>query len=124
VNTLIKKFDKKLARQKRHRRIRNKISGTSTTPRLCVYKSLHHIYAQLINDEEGVTLTAASTLEKELQDLKSKTNLEAAKRVGQRIAEKAQAKGIKTVVFDRNGYKYHGCIAVLAEAAREGGLEF
>lgn len=121
---MIKRFDKKLARQKRHKRIRNKISGTGTTPRLCVYKSLHHIYAQLINDEQGVTLTAASTLEKDMQDLESKTNIEAAKRVGKKIAEKANEQGIKTVVFDRNGNRYHGCIVALADAARKGGLEF
>lgn len=121
---MIKRFDKRLAQKKRHKRIRNKISGTASTPRLCVYTSLHNIYVQLINDEQGVTLAAASTLEKDMSDLESKTNIEAAKKVGQRIAEKAAEKGIKTVVFDRNGRKYHGCVAALAEAARESGLEF
>jgi large subunit ribosomal protein L18 len=91
---------------------------------ICVYKSLNHIYAQIIDDQNGVTLAAASTLEKEAGELSSKRNIEAAKRVGAMIAEKAKEKGITAVVFDRNGYKYHGRIAALADAARENGLDF
>ena len=121
---MIKKPSRNKLRQDKHRRIRRKVSGTSETPRLCVYKSLNHIYAQIIDDENGVTLAAASTLDKELSDLPSKTNIEAAKEVGKRIAAKAQEKGITTVVFDRSGYKYHGRVAALADAAREQGLQF
>lgn len=111
-------------RRGKHQRIRRKISGTGETPRLCVYKSLNHIYAQIIDDQTGVTLAAASTLDKELSDLPSKSNIEAAKEVGSRIAAKAHEKGITTVVFDRSGYKYHGRLAALADAAREKGLHF
>lgn len=93
-------------------------------PRLCVYKSLNHIYAQIIDDSNGCTLVAASTREKALEDLGSKTNTEAASKVGALIASKAKEKGIVSVVFDRSGYKYHGRVAALAEAARENGLEF
>jgi large subunit ribosomal protein L18 len=124
VSSLIKKPTKKKLQESKHLRIRRKISGTAETPRLCVYKSLQHIYAQIIDDQMGVTLVAASTLEPEMRDLPSRTNIEAAQRVGEKIAEKAKAKGISTVVFDRNGYKYHGCVAALADAAREKGLEF
>lgn len=121
---MIKKTSRNVFRKSVHDRIRKKISGTTEVPRLCVYKSLNHIYAQIIDDENGVTLTAASTLEKEAQELGSKTNIEAAKKVGAMIASKAKEKGITSVVFDRNGYKYHGRVAALAEAARENGLEF
>lgn len=121
---MIKKTSKKETRQGRHKRIRLKVSGTVDTPRLCIYKSLNHIYAQLIDDDKGVTLVAASTLDKEMADLHSSSNIEAAKRVGGRIASKAMEKGITTVVFDRNGRKYHGCVSALAEAARETGLVF
>lgn len=93
-------------------------------PRLCVYKSISHIYAQIIDDASGNTLVAASTLEKALEGLESKTNIEAARKVGELIASKAKDKGIASVVFDRSGYKYHGRVAALAEAARENGLEF
>ena len=124
MTTLIKKTSAKEHRQKRHVRIRLKVSGTSDTPRLCVYRSLHHIYAQLIDDEKGVTLAAASTLDKDMADLGSSSNVEAAKRVGGSIALKAKDKGIITVVFDRNGRKYHGCVSALADAARENGLIF
>jgi large subunit ribosomal protein L18 len=91
---------------------------------LCIFKSLNHIYAQLIDDNKGVTLVAASTLDGDMKDLASKTNIDAAKRVGSSIAVKAKAMGISTIVFDRNGYKYHGSIAALADSARENGLEF
>lgn len=121
---MFKKPNRKLIRQGKHKRVRKKISGTAQSPRLCVYKSLNHIYAQIIDDQKGITLVAASTLEKDLGDLSSKTNIEAAKKVGTQIAEKAQAKGITSVVFDRGGYKYHGKVAALADAAREGGLQF
>ncbi len=121
---MFKKSSKKSLRDKKHKRIRLKISGTSAAPRLCVYKSLSHIYAQIIDDSKGVTMVSASTLEPDLRDLASRTNQEAAKEVGAAIARKAREKGITTVVFDRNGYKYHGGVAALADAAREGGLEF
>jgi len=121
---LIKKTSKKELRKGRHARIRLKMSGTAETPRLCVYRSLNHIYAQLIDDEKGVTLVAASTLDKDMADLGSSSNIDAAKRVGGSIACKAQEKGITNVVFDRNGRKYHGCISALADSARENGLIF
>lgn len=124
MTTLIKKTSKKELRQGRHVRIRLKVAGTADTPRLCVYRSLNHIYAQLIDDEKGVTLAAASTLDKDMADLDSSSNVEAAKRVGGSIAVKAKDKGITTVVFDRNGRRYHGCVAALADAARENGLIF
>ena len=121
---MIKNFDKKAAQEKRHKRIRRKVSGTAEAPRLCVNISLHHIYAQIIDDEKGVTLAAASTLTADMDGLESKTNMEVAKQVGMTIAEKAKEKGITTVVFDRNGRRYQGRVAALADAAREGGLEF
>ena len=108
-------------RRRIHSRIRAKLSGTTERPRLNVYRSLNHIYAQLIDDQKGETLAAVSTLA-----LKVKTggNVAAAKEIGKAIAEKATSKGIKKVVFDRGGFLYHGRIKALAEAAREGGLEF
>lgn len=121
---MIKKVSKKDQRQGRHKRIRLTLAGTAETPRLCIYRSLHHIYAQLIDDEKGVTLAAASTLDKDMADLGSTSNVDAAKRVGGSIALKAKAKGITTIVFDRNGRKYHGCVSALADAARENGLVF
>lgn len=121
---MFKKPSSKVLRQSKHKRVRKKISGSTEVPRLCVYKSLKHIYAQIIDDQKGETLVAASTLEKELSGLKSKSNIEAAKMVGSRIADKAKEKGITQVVFDRNGYRYHGCVASLADAARENGLQF
>ncbi|NMC26905.1 MAG: 50S ribosomal protein L18 [Syntrophomonadaceae bacterium] len=121
---MIKKTSKKELRQGRHVRIRLKIAGTAEIPRLCVYRSLNHIYAQLIDDEKGVTLAAASTLDKDMADLSSTSNVDAAKRVGGSIALKAKDKGITMVVFDRNGRKYHGCVSALADAARENGLVF
>jgi large subunit ribosomal protein L18 len=106
-------------RQRIHSRIRRKLAGSTERPRLNVYRSLNHIYAQVIDDQTGVTLTSASTI-------KSKTggNVAAAKEVGKEIAQKAVEKGIKKVVFDRGGYLYHGRIKALADAAREAGLEF
>ncbi len=117
--------DKELLRKKRHRRVRAKVSGTAERPRLNVALSLKHIYAQLIDDTRGHTLAAASTLDKSLRDaLKTGGNVEAARAVGKLIAERAQAAGITTVVFDRGGYKYHGRVKALADSAREGGLIF
>jgi large subunit ribosomal protein L18 len=121
---LIKKSSRKQLTDSRHRRVRRKVSGSVEAPRLCIYKSLHQIYAQIIDDENGVTLVATSTLDKDLTAQKGKTNIEAAKAVGSSIAAKAKEKGITTVVFDRNGYKYHGTVSALADAARENGLVF
>jgi large subunit ribosomal protein L18 len=113
------------ARLRRHRRVRAKVSGTAERPRLNVFRSLTHIYAQLIDDERGYTLTAASTIDREARDAAAgKTKAEAARVVGRLVAERAQALGIKQVTFDRGGYKYHGRVRALAEAAREAGLEF
>lgn len=112
-------------RKIRHERVRKKVFGTPERPRLCVYKSLRYIYAQIIDDTKGHTLVAASSLEPKLRKtLKSTKDTEAAKAVGRLIAERALAKGIKKVVFDRGGYPYHGRVAALADAAREAGLEF
>ncbi len=122
---MFSKIDKNAVRQKRHLRLRQKVSGTPTVPRLNVYRSLNHIYAQLIDDVQQVTLCAASTVEKELAaqcaDL-SKT--EQAKVIGKAIAERALNLKIETVVFDRGGYVYTGRVAALADAAREAGLKF
>lgn len=112
-------------RKIRHERIRKKVFGTSSKPRLSVFISLKHVYAQLIDDEHGRTLVSASTLDKELKDtLKDKTLTEKAKAVGKLIAERALAKGIDKAVFDRGGYKYHGRVKALAEEARNAGLKF
>ena len=119
---MIKKPDSNMARLKRHGRIRNKISGTAERPRLNVFRSAKHIYAQVIDDENGVTLAAASSLDKSLEGYGG--NKEAAKKVGAMIAENAKKAGVTEVVFDRGGYIYHGRVQELAEAAREGGLTF
>ena len=118
----MKKPDSNKARIKRHNRVRNKISGTPERPRLNVFRSAKHIYAQLIDDINGVTLVAASSLEKDFEG--NGGNKEAAKKVGQMIAKKAVDKGISEVVFDRSGYLYHGRVLELAEGARECGLKF
>lgn len=119
---MLLKADKNKTRQKRHLRVRNRVAGTAERPRLNVFRSLAHIYAQVIDDEKGMTLAAASSLDK---DFKGKGgNIAAAKAVGAAIAKKALEKGISEVVFDRGGYIYHGRVAALAEAAREGGLKF
>ena len=112
---MIKKIDTKAARVRRHARVRKNISGTAERPRLNVFRSAKHIYAQVIDDVKGVTLVSASSMDKDV---------EGAKAIGQKVAEKALAAGIKAVVFDRGGYVYHGRVAALAEGAREGGLEF
>lgn len=119
---MISKIDRKATRQRRHLRVRRKISGTSECPRLCVYRSNTNIYAQIIDDVAGNTLVSASTLDKEIKI--KHANKEAAKEVGTLIAKKAAEKNITEVVFDRGGYIYHGVVKELAEAAREGGLKF
>lgn len=112
-------------RLRRKQRVKNKVRGTEIRPRLTVYRSLNHVYAQVIVDTKGETLAAASTLSKELKGkLKRMGNTEAAKAVGELVAQKAREKGITEVVFDRNGFPYHGRIKALAEAAREKGLQF
>jgi len=123
LKTFIKK--KRAAHKRRHNRVRKKVSGTTDRPRLSIYISLSYIYAQIIDDIKGQTLVSFSSLESVLKDkVKSKGSLEAAKIVGTRIAEKAKEAGVKKVVFDRSGYKYHGKVKTLADAAREVGLEF
>lgn len=113
------------ARQRRHERIRRKVLGTEAKPRLSVYRSLSHIYVQLIDDTNGRTIIAASSAEKDVKTgMKHCGNVAAAKKVGATIAERALEKKIKNVVFDRGGYKYHGCVKALADAAREKGLSF
>ena len=117
---MVNKPDKNEARLRRHRRVRGKISGTAERPRLDVFRSSKHIYAQIIDDVAGVTLVSASTVEKGFEGFGG--NVEAANKVGKAIAEKALAKGIKTVVFDRGGNRYAGRVAAIADGAREGGL--
>ena len=119
---MVKKTDRKMERTRRHIRVRRKVSGTAERPRLCVYRSNSNLYAQIIDDVAGNTLVSASTLDKEIKI--KHANKEAAKEVGTMIAKKALEKNIKTVVFDRGGYIYHGVVKELAEAAREGGLKF
>lgn len=119
---MLTKTDKNKARQKRHRRVRNHIFGTAERPRLNVFRSLANIYAQVIDDEKGMTLVAASTKDKDFKDYGG--NVAAAKVVGAEIAKRALEKGISEVVFDRGGYIYHGRVQALAEAAREAGLKF
>ena len=119
---MIKKIEKKEIRNRIHRRIRRKLSGTAERPRLAVFRSVAHIYAQVIDDVKGTTLVSASSVDKG-----GKTNggnVSAAKAIGKLVAERAKEKGIKAVVFDRGGYQYHGRIKALADAAREAGLEF
>lgn len=119
---MIKKTDSNKARIKRHQRIRNKISGDSQRPRLSVFRSAKHIYAQVIDDAAGVTLASASSLDKGFEG--SGGNKDAARKVGKKLAENAAQKGITDVIFDRGGYIYHGRVKELAEGAREGGLKF
>jgi large subunit ribosomal protein L18 len=122
---MITKIDKNKARLKRHLRVRKKIFGTPERPRLSVFRSSKHIYAQLIDDVKGVTLAAASTLDKELAgQIGNGGDVESARKVGELIAKRAKAKGYERVVFDRGGYLYHGRIQALADAAREAGLQF
>ena len=119
---MVSKTDRKAERVRRHVRVRTKISGTADRPRLCVYRSNTNLYVQVIDDTQGKTLVQASTLDKEIKT--KHANKEAAKEIGALIAKRALDKKIKTVVFDRGGYIYHGVVKELAEAAREGGLEF
>ena len=119
---MIKRFDKNAQRMKRHVRVRGKISGTPECPRLNVFRSNANIYAQIIDDVNGVTLVSANTLEKDFEGATG--NAEAAKKVGTVLAERAKAKGIEKVVFDRGGYIFHGRVAALAKGAREAGLKF
>lgn len=117
--------DRAKERHRIHVRTRRKVAGKPGRPRLCVFRSLNHMYAQIIDDSLGSTLVSASTLEKTVRgDLKSLGNLDAAKAVGKTIAERAKSKGIEKVVFDRGGYIYHGRVKALADAARENGLKF
>ena len=118
---MVKQIDKNEARLRRHRRVRNKISGTAARPRLDVFRSAKHIYAQIIDDEQGVTLVSASTMDKDCNGFGG--NVEAAAEIGKKVAAKALEKGIPGVVFDRGGYVYHGRVKALAEGAREGGLK-
>jgi large subunit ribosomal protein L18 len=123
----IKRIDRDSARARRllrHRRVRSKVAGTPSRPRLAVFRSLAHIYAQVIDDEAGNTLASASSLDPALRDQLNGTKTDHAKLVGKTVAERAKAKGIESVVFDRGGFLYHGRVAALADAAREAGLKF
>jgi len=122
---MIIKASKNSTRRKRHQRVRNKVAGTTERPRLNVYRSTKHMYAQIIDDMSGRTLAAASTLDADVKaDLSSTSNKEAAKKVGEIVAKRAKENGIEEVTFDRGGYIYHGRVQNLAEGAREGGLKF
>ena len=121
----VRKLSRDLHRKRVHARVRIKVSGTTERPRLCVYRSLGHIYAQVIDDRTGKTLVSASSLDKETKkNLKGGGNVAAAKVIGKAVAERARAAGVSKVVFDRGGYKYHGRVKALADAAREAGLQF
>ena len=119
---MVSKTDRKFERNRRHLRVRRKISGTPECPRLCMYRSNTNIYAQIIDDVNGITLASASTMDKEVKT--KHANKEAAKEVGALIAKRAKDKKIVDVVFDRSGYRYHGVVKELAESARQGGLNF
>ncbi len=121
---MIKKFDRNAVRKRRHARVRNKINGTSERPRLCVFRSSRNIYAQIIDDVNGVTLVQASSLDADLRNYDGEGKTDLAKEVGSLVAKRALENDIKTVIFDRAGYQYHGRVAALAEGAREAGLEF
>ena len=122
---MLKQFNRKTARVKRHRRVRVKLAGTTEKPRLTVFRSLHHVYAQIIDDASGRTLAAASTTDADLRkSLKSPSGAQGAAAVGKSIAERALKSGVETVVFDRGGFPYHGRVKALAEAARSAGLKF
>ncbi|WP_352419135.1 50S ribosomal protein L18 [Proteiniborus sp.] len=122
---MLNKVNSNVKRQKRHLRIRKTVNGTPERPRLNVYRSLNHIYAQIIDDKAGRTLVSASTLDKDLKEkLETTGNKGAAKEVGKLVAERALAQGVSEVIFDRGGYIYHGRVKELAEGAREGGLKF
>jgi len=119
------KTDTRLARKRRHIRVRAKVSGTATRPRLCIFRSLSHIYAQVVDDSAGYTLVSASSLDAEIRDkIAGKRKTESAEMVGSLVAQRALNKGIKQIAFDRGGYQYHGRVKALAEAARKAGLDF
>ena len=121
----VRRLSRDLKRQRVHQRVRMTVSGTAERPRLCVYRSLDHIYAQVIDDRAGKTLVSASSADKDTKkSLKGGGNVAAAKVVGKTVAERAKAAGVSRVVFDRGGYKYHGRVKALADAAREAGLQF
>lgn len=121
----VRKISRSEHRERIHRRVRRRLAGTAERPRLCVFRSLNHIYAQVVNDAEGRTLAQASSVDKEVKkEIKGGGNVAAAKVVGKVIAERARAAGVAQVVFDRGGYKYHGRVQALASAAREAGLKF
>ncbi|HEU0368339.1 MAG TPA: 50S ribosomal protein L18 [Candidatus Acidoferrum sp.] len=121
----VRRLSRDLKRQRVHQRVRMTVSGTAERPRLCVYRSLDHIYAQVIDDRAGKTLVSASSADKDTKkNLKGGGNVAAAKVVGKTVAERAKAAGVSKVVFDRGGYKYHGRVKALADAAREAGLQF
>ncbi len=120
-----RKLSKNLHRLRVHERVRQRVEGSTERPRLCVYRSLGHIYAQLIDDRTGKTLVSASSVDKETKkNMKGGGNIAAAKVIGKAVAERAKAAGVVKVVFDRGGYKYHGRVKALADAAREAGLQF
>ncbi|MDY6835820.1 MAG: 50S ribosomal protein L18 [Chloroflexota bacterium] len=120
-----KRVDSRAARVRRHMRVRNKVKGSADRPRLDVFRSANHVYAQIIDDSQGITMVASSTLDLEIRDeVEGKTKVACAQMVGASIAKRATEKGISQVAFDRGGYKYHGRVKALAEAAREGGLVF
>jgi len=122
---MVKPYDRRSARATRHRRVRGRVAGSAERPRLTVFRSNQHIYAQVVDDQGGRTLVAASTVEADLRSqVKELRPLEAARVIGEAAAKRAVAKGITQVVFDRGGYLYHGCVAALADGARQGGLEF
>jgi large subunit ribosomal protein L18 len=122
---MITKADRNEARKRRHLRVRKRVKGTMERPRLNVFRSNKHIYAQVIDDVNGRTLVSASTLDKELRDvITNGSNVEAARKVGELVAKRALEKGLTSVVFDRGGYLYHGRVQALADAAREAGLQF
>lgn len=123
-NKMINKQDRKATRVTRHQRIRRRVTGTTERPRLCVYRSNKHIYAQIIDDSSALTLVAASTLDADVKKGSKTWNVDSAKVVGELVAKRAKDKGIESVVFDRGGYIYHGRVAAVAEAAREAGLSF
>jgi len=119
------RIDTRLARKRRHIRVRARVKGTATKPRLCVFRSLNQIYAQIVDDSAGHTLVSASSLDAEIRDkVTGKKKTESAELVGSLVAQRALSKGVKQIAFDRGGYKYHGRVKALAEAARKAGLDF
>ena len=124
ASTRVRRLSRDLHRQRVHARVRTRVEGTPERPRLCVYRSLGHIYAQVIDDRSGKTLVSASTAEGKKEERRTGGNVASAKAVGKTIADRAKAKGVTKVVFDRGGYIYHGRVKALADSAREAGLQF